>query len=88
MHNGILLLPHRPDSITGWFKYTPQPDRYNGSEVVLHRGYGKQPDNDYLNNWIGQAHFRFRAIPVVNGCGFPHLLFISAIKTRNMFLLF
>ena len=51
-------LTHRPDSITGWFRYSPQPNDTLEVTVVLHRGYGKQPDNNYLNNWIAQAHFR------------------------------
>ena len=48
----------RPDSIAGWFKYTPQTGDTLEVKVILHRGYGKQPDNDYLNNWIALAHFR------------------------------
>jgi hypothetical protein len=48
----------KPDSIVGWFKYTPQLVDTMEVKVVLHRGFGKQPDNDYLNNWIGLAHFR------------------------------
>jgi hypothetical protein len=48
----------RPDSITGWFKYLPQPSDTLEVLAVLHRGYGKQPDANYLNNWIAQAHFR------------------------------
>ncbi|MBN2763407.1 MAG: PCMD domain-containing protein, partial [Bacteroidales bacterium] len=48
----------RPDSITGWYKYSPQPSDTLEVQVILHKGYGKQPDNNYLNNWIAQAHFR------------------------------
>jgi len=51
-------LTHRPDSITGWFRYSPQPNDTLEVTIVLHRGYGKQPDNNYLSNWIGQAVFR------------------------------
>jgi hypothetical protein len=51
-------LTYRPDSITGWFRYSPQPADTLEVRAVLHRGFGKQPDINYLNNWIGEAFFR------------------------------
>lgn len=47
----------RPDSITGWFKYTPQANDSLQVKVVLHRGYGTQPDAAYRVNWIGVAEY-------------------------------
>jgi hypothetical protein len=47
----------KPDSVVGWFRYLPQTKDTLGVKVILHRGYGKQPDADYLDNWIGMAAF-------------------------------
>jgi len=48
----------RPDSIAGWFKYAPQGNDTLEVEVVLHRDFGKQPDEEYTENWIGVAEFK------------------------------
>ncbi|MCP4312945.1 MAG: T9SS type A sorting domain-containing protein [Bacteroidetes bacterium] len=48
----------RPDSIAGWFKYTPQGKDTLQVKVNLHQGFGKQPDAEYTDNWIGVAEFR------------------------------
>jgi hypothetical protein len=48
----------RPDSIAGWFKYTPQGDDTLQVIVALHRGFGKQPDEDKTNTWIGEAEYK------------------------------
>jgi hypothetical protein len=49
---------YRPDSITGWFKYAPKTGDSLEVKAILHRGFGKQPDDNYLNNWIAVAHFK------------------------------
>ncbi len=51
-------LTYRPDSIAGWFKYSPKTGDSLEVKSVLHRGFGKQPDDNYLNNWIAIAHFK------------------------------
>lgn len=51
-------LTARPDSIAGWFNYTPQGEDSLQVIVILHRGFGKQPDADSVNNWIGMAEYR------------------------------
>ena len=48
----------RPDSITGWYKYTPQGDDNLEVQVILHRGFGKQPDADSTDYWIGVAKYK------------------------------
>ena len=48
----------RPDSIAGWFKYAPQGDDTLQVKVALHRGFGKQPDAEYTDNWIGVAEYK------------------------------
>lgn len=48
----------RPDSITGWIKYTPQGEDTLQIKVVLHRGPGKTPDADYAENWVGTAEYK------------------------------
>ena len=47
----------RPDSIAGWFNYVPQGEDFLEVSVILHRGFGKQPDPDSLINWIGMAEY-------------------------------
>ncbi len=51
-------LSYRPDSITGWFKYDPKTGDSLEVKAVLHCGFGKQPDDNYLNNWIAMAHYK------------------------------
>jgi len=48
----------RPDSLVGWFNYSPQELDTMQIKVVLHQGFGKQPDPDYTMNWIAMAEFR------------------------------
>lgn len=48
----------RPDSISGWIKYTPQGDDTLQIKVVLHKGPGKIPDPDYAENWVGSAEYK------------------------------
>ena len=48
----------RPDSIAGWYMYDPKETDSLQVKVTLHRGYGKQPDDDWENNWIGVAEFK------------------------------
>lgn len=48
----------RPDSISGWFRYVPQGNDTFQVKVNLHKGFGKQPDDDWENNWIGVAEFK------------------------------
>jgi hypothetical protein len=48
----------RPDSITGWYNYSPQDIDTFQIKVVLHHGFGKQPDPDFAMNWIAMAEFR------------------------------
>jgi hypothetical protein len=48
----------KPDSIVGWYKYAPQGDDSLQVKVALHRGFGKQPDADYTDNWIGMALYK------------------------------
>lgn len=50
-------LTTRPDSIVGWFKYTPQGKDTLQVKAVLHRGYAQQPDAAYETNWTGVAEF-------------------------------
>jgi hypothetical protein len=47
----------RPDSIAGWFNYSPQGEDYLEVKVILHRGFGKQPDADSADNWVGLAKY-------------------------------
>jgi hypothetical protein len=48
----------RPDSLTGWYLYSPQGGDSLQVKVALHQGYGQQPDEDFENNWIGMAEFK------------------------------
>jgi len=48
----------RPDSIAGWFQYAPQENDTLQVIVALHRGFGKQPDADKTNSWIGEAEYK------------------------------
>jgi len=45
----------RPDSMTGWFKYTPQGEDSLQVKIILHWGYSKQPDENYATSWVGMA---------------------------------
>jgi hypothetical protein len=48
----------RPDSIVGWYKYAPQGDDSLQVKVTLHRGFGKVPDTEYTDHWIGMALYK------------------------------
>lgn len=48
----------RPDSIAGWYKYAPQGDDSLQVKVTLHRGFGKAPDAEYTDHWIGMAMYK------------------------------
>lgn len=48
----------RPDSIAGWFKFAPQGEDTLQVKVNLHQGFGKQPDAEYMENWIAVAEYR------------------------------
>jgi hypothetical protein len=48
----------RPDSVTGWFKYAPQNNDSLQVKIILHRGFGKQPDAEYMDNWIALVEFK------------------------------
>jgi len=51
-------LTARPDSIVGWFKFAPQGEDTLQVKVNLHQGFGKQPDAEYMENWIAVAEYR------------------------------
>jgi hypothetical protein len=48
----------RPDSIAGWYMYAPQGGDSLQVKVTLHQGFGKQPDDNWEENWIGFAEFK------------------------------
>ena len=48
----------RPDSVVGWFKYAPQSDDTFQVKVILHKGFGKQPDTEYMDHWTGVAEYK------------------------------
>lgn len=48
----------RPDSVVGWFRYAPQSDDTLQVKIILHRGFGKQPDANYMDNWVGVAEYK------------------------------
>jgi hypothetical protein len=47
----------RPDSMVGWFKYSPQNNDTLEIKIILHRSFGKEPDEAYIDNWIALAKF-------------------------------
>lgn len=48
----------RPDSIAGWFMYSPQVNDTLQVIVALHRGFGKQPDTNKTETWVGEAEYK------------------------------
>jgi hypothetical protein len=48
----------KPDSLTGWYKYSPQGNDKGDIQVLLHSGYTEMPTNDQ-SNWIGIAKKEF-----------------------------
>ncbi|MDX1651149.1 MAG: PCMD domain-containing protein [Brumimicrobium sp.] len=49
----------RPDSIVGWYKYSPQNGDKGKIEVVLHVSQGNLPYNGTFGNMVGRAKFEF-----------------------------
>jgi len=47
-----------PDSLVGWFKYTPSGSDAGKAQVVLHTGAAQNPDPAFTN-WVGEARFDF-----------------------------
>jgi hypothetical protein len=50
-----MRLPHRPDSIVGWYKAKPKPGDFPTMKVLMHVGYASLPQQD-STNWIGVAY--------------------------------
>jgi hypothetical protein len=48
----------KPDSLTGWYKYSPQGNDKGDIQVLLHSGYTEMPTSDQ-SNWIGIAKNEF-----------------------------
>jgi len=48
----------KPDSLTGWYKYSPQGNDKGDIQVLLHSGYTQMPTSDQ-SNWIGIAKKEF-----------------------------
>lgn len=77
----------RPDSIAGWIKYAPQENDTLQVQAILHQGFGKRPDPDYMQNWIGEAVFetpvhsggewvRFSAPFIYNHASIPEYILV------------
>jgi len=49
----------RPDSLVGWYKYSPSGSDAGKAQVILHNGAAQIPENGTQSNWIGQARFDF-----------------------------
>ncbi|MFO7670388.1 MAG: PCMD domain-containing protein [Bacteroidales bacterium] len=47
----------RPDSLAGWFNYSPQGGDNFQIQVTLHQGFGKRPDPDDTENWVAEAEY-------------------------------
>jgi hypothetical protein len=47
-----------PDSLVGWFKYTPSGSDAGKAQVILHTGAAQNPDPGFTN-WAGEARFDF-----------------------------
>ncbi len=45
----------RPDSLTGWYIYTPQEKDSALVVIMLHKGKVTMPDHGTKNNWVGAA---------------------------------
>ncbi|NOX86356.1 MAG: T9SS type A sorting domain-containing protein [Chlorobi bacterium] len=58
-------LPHRPDSITGWFKCIPTPGDFGTIKVILHTDSTSAPATD-TSNWIAVAYHEFPGETVSN----------------------
>lgn len=47
-----------PDSLVGWYKYTPSGSDAGKAQVILHTGAAQNPD-PLFTNWVGEARFDF-----------------------------
>ena len=49
----------RPDSLVGWFKYSPMDDDRGKIEVLLHdnTATGKLPESGATDHWVGRAQY-------------------------------
>ena len=47
-----------PDSLVGWYKYTPSGSDAGKAQVILHTGAAQNPDPAF-GNWVGEARFDF-----------------------------
>lgn len=56
-------LPHRPDSVTGWYKCNPSTGDFPTAKVLLHTGYAALPQDD-SSTWIGVAYIELSSTPV------------------------
>ncbi len=56
-------LPHRPDSIIGWFKCNPTPGDFGTIKAILHTDSTSAPATD-TSNWVAVAYHEFSGDPV------------------------
>lgn len=47
-----------PDSLVGWYKYTPSGGDAGKAQVILHTGAAQNPDPAFTN-WVAEARFDF-----------------------------
>ena len=47
-----------PDSLVGWYKYTPSGSDAGKAQVILHTGAAQNPDAGFTN-WVAEARFDF-----------------------------
>ena len=50
---------YTPDSLVGWYKYSPAGSDAGKAQVVLHTGSAQNPENGTLANWVAEARFDF-----------------------------
>ncbi len=53
----------RPDSITGWYRYTPQGNDSALVVLLLHRGSATLPDHGTRGHWVGGLKLLLPATP-------------------------
>ncbi|MEC8604249.1 MAG: PCMD domain-containing protein [Bacteroidota bacterium] len=51
----------KPDSLVGWYKYSPNGGDKAKAEAILHSGNAQIPENGTFSNWIAQARADFNA---------------------------
>jgi hypothetical protein len=56
-------LPHRPDSVIGWYKAKPSAGDFPTVKFLLHKGFASVPQDDSAS-WIGVAHLDLPAAEV------------------------